>query len=101
MTFLSTIANAPFVLTEGAMLERVRRHPDVELDPSIAHAGLIYSEHGGAVLTAIYREYLDIGQQYQVPFITLAPTWRANPERVRQASSMNCATINMDGVRFV
>ncbi len=35
-------------------------HPDIELDPFIAHAGLIYDERERAVFTTLYREYLGI-----------------------------------------
>jgi len=102
MTFTETIqAQAP-ILTEGAMVERVRRHPDVVLDPEIAHAGLIYSEKGRSVLGGLYRQYLSIGSRHDLPMLTLAPTWRANPERIaKSGSNRSVETLNRDCVNFL
>ncbi len=83
------------------MVERIRRHTEVRLDPHIAHAGLVYNTTGRQVLEDIYRSYIDIGQRYNVPFITLAPTWRANPERIRQSAYASHKSINADCVQLM
>ncbi len=102
MTFNETIQAQKPILTEGAMVERIRRHPDVTLDPEIAHAGLIYSDGGRNVLAGIYRQYLSIGSRHDLPMLTLAPTWRANPERIAKAgSSHKVETLNRDCVSFL
>ena len=42
--FTDMMAEHSFVLTEGSVAERLRRLPEVTLDPYINHAGLIYGE---------------------------------------------------------
>jgi homocysteine S-methyltransferase len=99
--FVEMFEKSPVVLTEGSMVERIRRHPSVELDPWIAHAGLIYEEKGREVLAQLYGEYIDIGYQYNLPFMALAPSWRANPERLRQSPYSMRTHINRDCVDFL
>ncbi|MCP3954641.1 MAG: homocysteine S-methyltransferase family protein, partial [Desulfobacterales bacterium] len=102
MNFNETIQAKKPILTEGAMVERIRRHPDVTLDPEIAHAGLIYHTEGRNVLGGIYRQYLSIGSRYDLPMLTLAPTWRANPERIAKVGgNRTVETINRDCVNFL
>lgn len=101
MTFAETIRERKPILTEGAIVERVRRHPDVDLDPHIAHAGLIYSDKGRQVLADIYRQYLSIGQKHGLPMLTLAPTWRANPDRTAKAGYGPVDKLNFDCVAFL
>ncbi len=38
------------ILTEGAIVERLRRDTSIKLDPHIANAGFVYSEKGKAKL---------------------------------------------------
>ena len=83
------------------MLERIRRDISVNLDPYIAHSGLIYDKKGRGVLRKIYNEYIRIGQKHNLPFITLAPTWRANPERINKSAFYNYKQINRDCVDFL
>ena len=101
MTFEETIQSQQPVLTEGSAVERLRRNPDVTLDPEIAHAGLIYSEDGRRALAEIYGQYLSIGRRYDLPMLTLAPTWRANPERADKAGFGTVEEINRDCVKFL
>ena len=101
MTFTETIQSGRPILTEGAMVERIRRHPAVRLDPDIAHAGLIYSAEGRKTLGDIYRQYLSIGQRHNLPMLTLAPTWRANPERTARAGCGPVDKLNSDCVEFL
>jgi len=101
MNFEQTIRGQSPILTEGAMVERIRRNPGVELDPEIAHAGLIYSESGRQALTELYQQYLSIGQHYNLPMLTLAPTWRANPERIASTGCGPVDQLNQDCVAFL
>jgi len=101
MTFIETIQSGQPVLTEGAMVERIRRNPAVELDPDIAHAGLVYSDSGRKALAQIYQQYLSIGQRHNLPMLTLAPTWRANPERIAKAGYGPVDHLNRDCVEFL
>ena len=101
MNFADAIRNAPVILTEGALIERLRRDPAVRLDPHVLHAGMIYDAAGRETLTGLYRQYLDIGREYDLPLIVGTPTWRANPERLRAAGLDTQADVNTDAVRFV
>jgi homocysteine S-methyltransferase len=101
MTFKETVHSQQPVLTEGSMVERLRRDPDITLDPEIAHAGLVYSNSGRCALERIYRQYLSIGHRHNLPMLTLAPTWRANPERTDKAGFGTVEEINRDCVKFL
>ncbi len=89
-----------FVLGEGSLYERLRRSPAVNLDPYVAHAGLIYHDDARDVLASVHREYLDIGQRYGLPMIASTPTWRANRERIARSPFADRA-MNRDAVRFM
>ncbi len=95
-----SLQNAPVILTEGAVIERLRRDPAVRLDPDIMNAGFIYGEPGQSALTRLYREYLDIGRAAGLPLLLGTPTWRAHPERLARAGYASC-DVNGDAVRFV
>jgi S-methylmethionine-dependent homocysteine/selenocysteine methylase len=71
------------------------------LDPNILHAGLIYDDRGRMALEKIYRQYMDIGQKYNLPLIVSAPTWRANPDRIEASVFDRGETINADCVGFL
>jgi len=101
MNFENMIAASKVVLTEGSVVERINRDPSVNSDPYICHSGLIYDSIGKAVLEKIYREYLDIGKRYNIPILSLAPTWRANPERIKKSVFSKYANINKDCVNFL
>ena len=73
------------ILGEGAVIERLRRNSDFELDPHIVNSAFIYEEPRRESLAAIYRQYLDIGRQYDLPLILSTPTWRASRERISKA----------------
>jgi len=88
------------VLMEGGVVERVRRGAPELLDPLLMNAPLIYSDMGRALLYQIYREYMDIGRSNDLPLLSLAPTWRANPDRLA-ASVFAGRDLNGDAVRFL
>ncbi|NOJ97875.1 homocysteine S-methyltransferase family protein [Corallococcus coralloides] len=83
--FLRALHEAPRVLTEGSVVERLRRHPAGLLDPHVANAGLLFNPEGREALAGIYRDYRDIGLRHGLPTLLLTPTWRANAERLARA----------------
>ncbi len=101
MDFAATIDNEPVVLVEGSVIERLRRDPAIELDPYVENTGLVYDAAGRAALTEIYRQYIDTARAFNLPIITFAPTWRANPTRLRAAGLGECAEVNADCVGLV
>ncbi len=101
MNFIESIKNSNAVITEGALLERLRRDQSVSLDPNIEHAGFIYDPYAGSVLEGLFRQYMDIGQKYDLPMIFCTPTWRANPERLAKAGIGMVEQVNNDSFSFV
>ena len=101
MDFLEAVKTEPVILTEGAVIERLNRDERIQLDPDIVNSGLIYDSHSREALSDVYRQYIDIGLFYDLPMITLAPTWRANPERIRKSGFYEKSHLNADCVRFL
>ncbi|MDP2876789.1 MAG: homocysteine S-methyltransferase family protein [Holophaga sp.] len=88
------------VLMEGGVVERVRRGAPDLLDPLLMNAPLIYSEAGRALLHQVFVEYMAIGRMHDLPLLSLAPTWRANSDRLA-ASAFAKRDLNGDAVRFL
>ena len=98
--FLEFFERHPFILGEGAVIERLRRNSDLELDPYIVNSAFIYDESKRAALESIYRQYLDIGFQYDLPLLLSTPTWRASRERI-EAAGYAGKDVNGDNFRFL
>ena len=90
----------PFILGEGAVIERLRRNSDLELDPNIVNSAFIYDPSKRVALESIYRGYLDIGFQYDLPLLLSTPTWRASRERI-EAAGYGGKDVNGDNFRFL
>ncbi len=86
------------ILTEAAVVERLRRSGRVELHPTLVHAALVYDAEGRAEMARLFQGYFSIAAEAGVPIIVSAPTWRANYERVGDAG-VN-PDVNADAVRF-
>ena len=93
------LKSASCILGEGAVIERLRRSGDLELDPFLVNSAFIYADAKRAALEAIYRQYLDIGRQFDLPLLISTPTWRANRERI-DAAGYSGVDVNGDNVRF-
>lgn len=92
--------HSPCILGEGAVIERLRRETDYELDPHIVNSAFIYDDSKRESLAAIYRQYLDIGHQSGLPLILSTPTWRASRERIVEAGWED-KDVNGDNFRFL
>lgn len=88
------------ILGEGAVIERLRRNPDLELDPFLVNAAFVYSPGPRAALEAIYRQYLEIGRTFALPLLLSTSTWRASRERIAAAGYAGI-DVNGDNVRFL
>lgn len=100
MKFADLLDCKTIALTEGAVIERVRRSYPGLLDPELLNAPLIYHPDGRAVLTDLHRQYLDIGRRYDLPMLVFTDTWRAGSERLKRAG-MTDRNVNADCVLFV
>lgn len=99
--FEHAVRDETFMLFEGAVIERLRRDPNVQLDPDVLHAGLVHDPAGRTALERIYRSYLDVGRRYDVPMVVLTPTWRASPERLSRAGLGDVDQVSADAFRFL
>jgi len=73
------------ILGEGAVIERLRRNSEFDLDPHIVNSAFIYDKDKRTALSGIYRQYLGIGLKYNLPLLLSTPTWRASRERIEKA----------------
>lgn len=83
--FMKILEAAPFVLGEGAVIERLRRNSAFELDPFLVNSAFLYDPVKRAALETICRQYLDIGRDFGLPLLISTPTWRASRERIEAA----------------
>lgn len=97
--FATLLAQAPHILGEGAVIERLRRETDFELDPHVVNSAFIYDGARRAALEAMYRQYLDIGAEFDLPLMLSTPTWRASQERIAAAGYAD-RDVNGDNFRF-
>ncbi len=100
MNFEEALKYYPFILTEGSVVERVRRNKNFQFDENLANAALIYNADGRNYLESIYQQYLKIGREKNLPIIILTPTWRANKERITKAGLIN-KNVNKDAFLFL
>jgi len=98
--FSNFLKQSKCILGEGAVIERLRRNPDCELDPHIVNSGFIYHAAKRATLAAICRQYLDIGFRHDVPLLLSTSTWRASRERIA-AAGLTGMDVNGDNFRFL
>lgn len=100
MTFKEAINFYPHIITEGSIIERLKREFNYPLDELLSNSKMIYEDDGKLLLEKIYREYVDIAQSSDLPIMLLTPTWRANKERTAKAD-VDMKTINSDAFAFV
>lgn len=100
MNFAEAINFFPHIITEGSVIERLKREFNYPLDKYLSNALMIYDDKGKIILEKIYREYIDIAKSADLPIMMLTPTWRANKERAINANA-DMEKINIDAFNFV
>ncbi len=98
--FSEFIKKSACILGEGAVIERLRRNSDFELDPHIVNSAFVYDEAKRAAIEGICRQYLDVGFEYDLPLLLSTPTWRASRERIAAAGYAGL-DVNGDNFRFL
>jgi len=96
---LPFLAQSSTVLAEGAIAERLRHHHQIELHPSLFNTPLIYEPEKAALMASVYHEYTAVADDFDLPILLSAPTWRLDAQRVAAAGVPT--TINRDAVRFI
>ncbi len=89
----------PCILGEGAVIERLRRD-GYDLDSQVVNSAFIYDDANRAAIENIYRQYLDIGYECDLPLVLSTPTWRASRERI-EAAGYRGRDLNADNFRFL
>ena len=97
-TFEKTVKESEIVLTEGAIVERLKSEFGLIPNPHINHANLIYIAPN--VLGILYRQYIDIAQKNQLPIMLMTPTRRVNFESIK-GSGLNNKKIIADSCKFL
>jgi homocysteine S-methyltransferase len=87
------------ILAEGAVIERLRRSGGL-LDRHILAAPLVLEESGREELRTIYRSYIDVAAEYNLPIMVLAPTWKAGAEGCGRAG-LDLDLVNISCVEFM
>ena len=100
VSFQELLAASPVILGEGAVIERLRRSADIRLDEHVVNSALVYHDQGRTALETIVRQYLEIGQRYNLPLLLSTPTWRAGRDRIA-AAGLAGRDLNGDNFRFL
>jgi len=98
--FATFLENHHCILGEGAVIERLRRTDTLELDPFLVNSAFIYEENKRKALEDIFRQYLQIGSDFDLPLLVSSATWRASRERI-EAAGYAGIDVNGDNVRFL
>lgn len=85
MDFQTCFNTSSAILMEGALGERLKREYNILFDDKVAMAGLVYNTKSRQAMQNIFGEYVKIAEKYNLPFIAMTPTRRANKERVMQS----------------
>lgn len=98
MGFEEIYKSSKIILTEGALVERLKSEFNAEMDECINHAGLIYTHPES--LESLYRQYIDIGQEYNLPIMIMTPTRKVNFESLK-SSQFNGKNLFDDSCAFL
>jgi homocysteine S-methyltransferase len=100
VSFSQFYEQSDIIIGEGAVIERLRRETEWELDPHVVNAAYIYDPEKRSALETIYRQYLEIGFSSGLPMLLSTPTWRASRERIKTAGYEG-RPVNEDNYRFL
>lgn len=79
------LLNAPVILMEGALGERLKRDYGLNTTGKAGMAHLIDTPGGVQALSAIWESYIDVARRFGLPLIATTPTRRANIHSLPQA----------------
>lgn len=84
MLFEKIFSESKIILTEGALVERLKAEFNAVLDKSINHAGLIYTQP--EILELLYKQYIDIAVKHNLPIMIMTPTRKVNFESINKSN---------------
>ncbi len=100
MEFSKFIASGKPAIAEGAVLERVRRDPELKLDQNILNGGFIYDPLGRRRLSEIHAGYMRLAREAGLPIVAFTDTWRCSQKAI-DASPFKGRAVNADNVAFM
>lgn len=100
MNFSEFVASGAVAIAEGAVVERIRRDPDVALNPQILNGGLVYDPVGRSRLAEIHGDYARSAREAGLPILMFTDTWRCSRSLV-EASRFRGRLVNEDNARFL
>lgn len=86
------------IITEGAIIERLKNEYNAVMDKHVNHAGLIYKRRD--ILAGLYEQYIDIAVKYDLPIMLMTPTRKVNFETLKK-SEFNGKNIIGDSCKFL
>lgn len=98
--FTELLTKSEIILTEGAIVERLKNEHGIKMDKYLNHAALIYNERGRQVLSNIYRQYIHLSIKHQLPVMLMTPTRRVNKESIAK-SDFRAKDIIRDNINFL
>ncbi|MBZ0201255.1 MAG: homocysteine S-methyltransferase family protein [Ignavibacteriaceae bacterium] len=98
--FVQAFEERKLILTEGSIIERLRRGFNYALDDNLLNAAMLYDDAGRKILEEIYSGYIKLGLDENLPVIILTPTWRANSLRISNSQFAD-KNINRDAFEFL
>ena len=96
--FVKVFHDSRILITEGSLAERLKSEFKAELDDSINHSGLIYSNT--SLIKHIYQQYIDIGKKYNLPILITTPTRNVNHDSIIK-SKFKGKDILSDSISFL
>lgn len=100
MSFEQAFQTGKYFLTEGSILERLRREFEVDIDEHIASASVIYDKDKSERFESIYKSYIDVAVEQGIPIMIMTSTRRADKERTEKSIYKNKNVIE-DNVDFL
>lgn len=95
MSFEELFKTSKLIITEGAIVERLKSEYKLKMDPSVNHAMMIYENP--KIMELIYRQYIDIAQKHELPIMIMTPTRRVNSmisNKAQRILSDSCDFLN-------
>ena len=67
LSFTTFYEQSGIIIGEGAVIERLRRETEWELDPHVVNSAFVYDPAKRSALETIYRQYLEVGFSTGLP----------------------------------
>jgi S-methylmethionine-dependent homocysteine/selenocysteine methylase len=85
--FEKCFTSSKFILTEGAIVERLKSEFHLTMDQCVNHAGLIYTNPD--ILAKLYKQYIAVAQKHDLPIMLMTPTRKVNAKSMKYSDFMD------------